>query len=242
VYSNPSRNRHGFTLIELLVVIAIIAILAAILFPVFARAREKARQTQCLSNMKQIGLAFFMYTADYDERFPMVANWKTVLQPYIKTFETNRCPSRPSDRAGNEMPWYYGQGYNVGAPATGGFAAVAGVPLKTEGQIRMPASKILVAEWDRCNSGPPVPTLGPAPNPNYGQLPMTHYWAVCRVHNGGSNLLFCDAHVKWMRPDDYHSNTEYVVSINDNTRVPETPTAVSEDIWRKYWDTAYEGN
>lgn len=64
------KNRRGFTLIELLVVIAIIAILAAILFPVFAQAREKARQTSCLSNLKQIGLAFKMYVQDYDERWP----------------------------------------------------------------------------------------------------------------------------------------------------------------------------
>src|SRR5438552_10933255 len=64
------ETRKGFTLIELLVVIAIIAILAAILFPVFAQAREKARQTSCLSNLKQVGLGFIMYTQDYDEQFP----------------------------------------------------------------------------------------------------------------------------------------------------------------------------
>lgn len=65
------RSRTGFTLIELLVVIAIIAILAAILFPVFAQAREKARQTTCVSNLKQIGVAFMMYTQDYDETYPV---------------------------------------------------------------------------------------------------------------------------------------------------------------------------
>ena len=64
------KNTKGFTLIELLVVIAIIAILAAILFPVFARARENARRTSCLNNMKQIGLGFMQYTQDYDEKYP----------------------------------------------------------------------------------------------------------------------------------------------------------------------------
>src|SRR2546426_8289250 len=77
----PERRRDrpqpsGFTLIELLVVIAIIAILAAILFPVFAQAREKARQSTCLSNQKQLGTAMSMYIQDYDERFP---NWRTVV-------------------------------------------------------------------------------------------------------------------------------------------------------------------
>jgi len=69
--SKPKSHRFGFTLIELLVVIAIIAILAAILFPVFARARENARRTSCLSNLKQIGLGFVQYTQDYDEKYPM---------------------------------------------------------------------------------------------------------------------------------------------------------------------------
>lgn len=96
--------RKGFTLIELLVVIAIIAILAAILFPVFAQAREKARQTACLSNSKQIGTAFHMYTSDYDEVMPLFAYvnnntgdllnyWHAVLMPYIKSKQVFVCPS-----------------------------------------------------------------------------------------------------------------------------------------------------
>ena len=87
--------RRGFTLIELLVVIAIIAILAAILFPVFARAREKARQASCLSNLKQLGLGLMMYAQDYDERLPgtytmvppgpwPLVFWPQIILPYVK--------------------------------------------------------------------------------------------------------------------------------------------------------------
>jgi prepilin-type N-terminal cleavage/methylation domain-containing protein len=97
-------QRNGFTLIELLVVIAIIAILAAILFPVFVQAREKARQTQCLSNMRQMGLAVQMYLQDFDERFPLDSHtgsgaywtWLFTLEPYTKTRLLYRCPSDPS--------------------------------------------------------------------------------------------------------------------------------------------------
>src|SRR5215203_5217128 len=101
-------GRKAFTLIELLVVIAIIAILAAILFPVFAQAREKARQTSCLSNTKQIGLGLMMYVQDYDETYPMnmylgqnadsspcVLLSQVAVAPYIKNMDIYRCPSDP---------------------------------------------------------------------------------------------------------------------------------------------------
>jgi prepilin-type N-terminal cleavage/methylation domain-containing protein/prepilin-type processing-associated H-X9-DG protein len=97
-------RKTGFTLIELLVVIAIIAILAAILFPVFARARENARRASCQSNLKQIGLGILQYTQDYDERFPNAgsaydlpgpvdATWDLVIQPYVKSTQILTCPS-----------------------------------------------------------------------------------------------------------------------------------------------------
>jgi prepilin-type N-terminal cleavage/methylation domain-containing protein/prepilin-type processing-associated H-X9-DG protein len=98
------RLHKGFTLIELLVVIAIIAILAAILFPVFAKVREKARQTSCLSNMKQMGLAFTQYSQDYDEKYPNGINWYDPggngwageVYPYVKSTQVFLCPDDSS--------------------------------------------------------------------------------------------------------------------------------------------------
>ncbi|MGI5818854.1 MAG: DUF1559 domain-containing protein [Armatimonadota bacterium] len=118
------RQRKGFTLIELLVVIAIIAILAAILFPVFARARDKARQASCTSNLKQIGVALMMYAQDYDERFPPYeVNHGTstrrasaaydLVHPYINNEEVHVCPSGEYDTTSST-----GHG---GAATRGGF-------------------------------------------------------------------------------------------------------------------------
>jgi prepilin-type N-terminal cleavage/methylation domain-containing protein/prepilin-type processing-associated H-X9-DG protein len=103
--TDVNRHRKGFTLIELLVVIAIIAILAAILFPVFAKAREKARQTTCASNLKQLGLAITQYVQDYDETFPWgvgpvgaanPSNWAQQIYPYAKSVAVYACPDDPA--------------------------------------------------------------------------------------------------------------------------------------------------
>src|SRR5262249_11511404 len=105
----PSRRQRAFTLIELLVVIAIIAILAAILFPVFAKARENARRTSCTSNLKQMGLGILQYTQDYDETFPLSVTaststtsnppvgWADAIQPYVKNTQIYQCPSDSMD-------------------------------------------------------------------------------------------------------------------------------------------------
>jgi len=109
------KTRSGFTLIELLVVIAIIAILAAILFPVFARAREKARETSCSSQLRQLGLALHMYAQDYDEMFPFDAYignphpmLVTGLYPYVKNRNLFYCPSARALEGGAQSAAYQG--------------------------------------------------------------------------------------------------------------------------------------
>ncbi len=113
--------RKGFTLIELLVVIAIIAILAAILFPVFARARENARRASCQSNLKQIGLGLMQYTQDYDETFPLVrlntapvVYWMDAVQPYIKSYQLFKCPSDASTNQPTVNTTNSSYGANIG--------------------------------------------------------------------------------------------------------------------------------
>jgi prepilin-type N-terminal cleavage/methylation domain-containing protein len=104
--TQSDRKTAGFTLIELLIVIAIIVILAAILFPVFARARENARRSSCQSNLKQIGLGVMQYTQGYDERNPMKnqsnnLRWNQAIQPYVKSVQLFACPSNPMNTTNN---------------------------------------------------------------------------------------------------------------------------------------------
>lgn len=121
----PRRVASGFTLIELLVVIAIIAILAAILFPVFARARENARRASCQSNLKQLGLATLQYSQDYDEK--LVPNrlgggsssWPDLLFPYVKSEQIFTCPSTSGDDHKYRYPRPNGS-YNWGSYACNG--------------------------------------------------------------------------------------------------------------------------
>jgi len=142
------KLHRGFTLIELLVVIAIIAILAAILFPVFAKVREKARQTSCLSNEKQLGLAFMQYAQDYDEMLPVGVvsggtnygtGWGGRIQPYVKSPQVYQCPDDTTPAVGPGGSTYVSYGYNLSLvfingtsyPGPGGHMAGFNSPAKT---------------------------------------------------------------------------------------------------------------
>ncbi len=131
------RERSGFTLIELLVVIAIIAILAAILFPVFARARENARRSSCQSNLKQVGLGILQYTQDYDEKYPYgIQNssgwkglgWAGTIYPYTKSAQVLVCPSDTAQPASATVtPVSYAFSANIASQSL----AVLNAPAKT---------------------------------------------------------------------------------------------------------------
>ncbi|BDI28365.1 hypothetical protein CCAX7_004160 [Capsulimonas corticalis] len=168
-------KKTGFTLIELLVVIAIIAILAAILFPVFAKAREKARQISCASNMKQLSLGLIQYAQDYDEKFPLANEkddgggwgwwwtWAYTTQPYVKSYNVFRCPDDSAAVTGNGVP---AKSYHVntflcdsgfatcGPMSPGGDWATGATPLVTPSlaSINRPADTILIAEAHNAES------------------------------------------------------------------------------------------
>ena len=212
-------RKQGFTLIELLVVIAIIAILAAILFPVFARAREKARASSCLSNMKQIGLAVLQYAQDYDENFPAWATWDDStgkwlyiyngLAPYMKNLQILDCPSDEWTSTGladwespNNVCWYNGEmhvsyGSNRICDWTGS------------------ASAYQPDYWN--HTGPHVEWAGygklskqkePSNTISMVEAEAAEFWSAQHIevwvnvgqhrHNGIMNASFCDGHVKAM--------------------------------------------
>ena len=199
-------RRNAFTLIELLVVIAIIAILAAILFPVFARAREKARQTSCLSNIKELELGLIMYKTDYDEtniidRMPTTSPpapggpyatpyagtcfwWGDLVQPYLKNRQILLCPS---DINGNTCCGMPNRSYQPNRDMTQTCTATPGVK---DAAVADPAGTIHLIE-SNYNSRAAYCDVGSYSMPGNS---AAH-------HDGGWNIAFVDGHGKRMGPD-----------------------------------------
>jgi len=209
-----SQGRSGFTLIELLVVIAIIAILAAILFPVFAKAREKARQSSCASNEKQIMLGFIQYKQDYDERmvmewhwghptigYPGPTQWPEDIYPYVKNAQVYSCPSWSNTAQYNPSildsfaswpsPYAVSAAY-WGGSATGG-APAHNVMGCSDSEVADVSQTMVFSDssgWFAMGAEYDV-----APEWINGNTTMER-------HNDGVNLAFYDGHVKWMRRTD----------------------------------------
>jgi prepilin-type N-terminal cleavage/methylation domain-containing protein/prepilin-type processing-associated H-X9-DG protein len=214
------QRRKGFTLIELLVVIAIIAILAAILFPVFAKAREKARQTACLNNLKQVGLAMAQYAQDYDGVLMPYNDGSSLygflyLIPYVVKGENIgqdflRCPSNPRKAS------QYSYGFNY--PFVFGYSTThKGGPVLD----KTPATTFLVTDSNVLNlltpaigGGGAFTTASTAGGPKDTSVSGGLYNGWRPVHNGGGNFLFPDWHVKWVSIGDWLSNKDSIWGTN----------------------------
>lgn len=222
------KMRKGFTLIELLVVIAIIAILAAILFPVFARAREKARQASCMSNLKQIGLALNMYGQDWDDMAPILTyeaewgdgkGWTEAIYPYTKNEQIYRCPS-VDGRYTYCMNAAAMTAYNSGNPTLAWGAVGHWAPFLLNGSRYDASEAVLV--FDSIGGAIAGTGIEHDSDPtNENQLALDRDPDGARsltfagndrvpepgrpIHNEGNNILFADGHVKWMNgvPSEY---------------------------------------
>ena len=198
--------RRGFTLIELLVVIAIIAILAAILFPVFARAREKARQTSCLSNVKQLSLSVSMYTQDYDETLVPSRGkpggrwvvWTTYTAPYRKNDQLLTCPSSKGRYGWGRVD--YGLNRDT-------FTEVSyGAPARALADVQYPSETVAIA--DSSTTGSKADGWTYSYSWRIGATHRPERFVPSR-HNGGANFSFVDGHAKWQAVQE-DPNSTYV--------------------------------
>ena len=222
------QKRGAFTLIELLVVIAIIAILAAILFPAFARARENARKTSCMSNLKQIGLGWMQYAQDYDELVvPGTTNgyaaanyafsWPVLLQPYTKSTQLLVCPSK-SDMSLGYTYNATAAGASPGPAASGGSRNLAGFSAVTSTPIFLDATGYNYAAGTANTNtalfafflpgtypGPPATgaliarKMTTDGNPASGVAYNAGSSVGIAYHLDGANYAFADGHVKWLK-------------------------------------------
>jgi prepilin-type N-terminal cleavage/methylation domain-containing protein/prepilin-type processing-associated H-X9-DG protein len=236
VARRTTQFRSGFTLIELLVVIAIISILASILLPTFATAREKARQISCLSNTKQLSTAFMMYAQDFDEGFPAAGKAGTSTGPCVPddqggsgwvlgqqiTEETERCP-RAAKPVPNGALYSYVRNENVYKCTSDQYADGKTLSysmnssLDGQGlpQVQSPSSCVLlVDEGSSLNDGyfvAPKARPSGADNADYiGVFSKLTPDMPSRQHNGGANFNYVDGHSKWARPEQMKiSNFEY---------------------------------
>ncbi len=219
-------RRSGFTLIELLVVIAIIAILAAFLFPVFAQAREKARAAACLSNEKQIGLAFLQYAQDYDERLPSGAGysditnnyrgdgsgWAAQVYPDIKSRDLFHCPDDGTGPTGARVPVSYALNQNAAGATQPQFGNVAATILLFEvSDAVSDVSKLgnghgsgdVSVDNESASGNGNGTTRGGIDTYQTGPLgnPLKAPDATTRTgrHASGSHFLFADGHARWLR-------------------------------------------
>ena len=228
---SPQKTRSAFTLIELLVVIAIIAILAAILFPVFARARENARRSSCQSNLKQIGLGIIQYQQDYDEKFPLamqqapgdiVRGWSAQIQPYTKSLQILQCPSEPNpsnDGTNPQSNGYTDYWYNASLSWNGDTAAPNYASAVSSASLLFPTLTVMNGDGGGNNSTYSALRLNgnsctsrenfASPAPPAGPGLAT---AVCNAgyrHLEGMNLSYTDGHVKWSKANQGSSGKIY---------------------------------
>jgi prepilin-type N-terminal cleavage/methylation domain-containing protein/prepilin-type processing-associated H-X9-DG protein len=214
----PTKTTKGaFTFIELLVVIAIIAILAAILFPVFGRVRENARRTSCQSNLKQLALGIFQYTGDYDERYPIrdgaptstgsTGRWPRDVFPYVKSIQVFQCPSKRTnpDKGNIELETFsqYGMPYASGNNNTEVLSRL-GYPTVL---VQEPTRSFLLTETKQANStnGSGFWTPSFTRNSTANSAEHSTAYFTSSVHLEGYNVAFADGHVKWVKFGDSNS-------------------------------------